>query len=121
MIQRRLACDSAAPRLARAEIAQVPLSRSARVDAVLVVSELVTNAVRHSGCHDGGEIELELARTSDGVVISVWEVGRSPTAPTVHEPSPAAGGMGLRIVDAVCSEWGSAHDDGRPVWARIAA
>jgi len=121
VIQRRLACDSAAPRLARAEIARVALSQSARADATLVVSELVTNAVRHSGCGCDDEIELQVARTPDGVLISVRDVGRSPTEPTVREQSPDAGGIGLQLVAAVCAQWGTEQDDGRLVWARIAA
>lgn len=121
VIRRRLACDSAAPRLARAEIAQVALSRPARADATLVVSELVTNAVRHSGCGGDDEIELELMRTPDGVVISVRDVGRSPTEPTEREPSHAPGGFGTQLVDAVSAQWGTEHGDGRLVWARIAA
>lgn len=121
VIQRRLACDSAAPRLARAEIAQVTLSQSARADATLVVSELVTNAVRHSGCERDDEIELQVARTPDGVLISVRDVGRSPTEPTVHERSSDLGGLGLQVVDAVCAQWGTEQSDGRLLWARIAA
>jgi len=121
VIQRRLACDSAAPRLARAELAQVALSQSARADATLVVSELVTNAVRHSGCDCDDEIELRVARTPDGVLISVRDVGRSPTEPTVSERSPDPGGLGLQLVAAVCAQWGAEQADGRLVWARIAA
>ncbi len=97
------------------------LSQSVRADATLVVSELVTNAVRHSGCERVDEIELQVARTPDGVLISVRDVGPSATEPTVHERSFDLGGLGLQVVDAVCAQWGTEQSDGRLLWARIAA
>jgi len=38
-----------------------------------------------------------------------------------HEPSPGPDGLSLQLVDAVCAQWGTAPDEGRLVWARIAA
>jgi len=121
VIRCRLTCDSTAPRLARAELAQAALSQSARADATLMVSELVTKAIRHSGCDHDHEIELQVAHTPTGVLISVRDVGCSPTGPSAHEPSPGLDGLSLQLVDAVCAQWGTAPDEGRLVWARIAA
>ncbi len=82
-------------------------------DVVLVVSELVTNAVRHAN----GPIVLEVQRHSDGV-----EVGVEDASPVLPHPRSGdeEGGRGLPIVDALASCWG-VHNcpTGKRVWARF--
>jgi hypothetical protein len=46
-------CDSSAPRLARDALRTVAAIDLVRSDAILVVSELVSNAVLHAGCEPG--------------------------------------------------------------------
>ena len=68
-------------------------------DALLVVNELVTNAVMHAD--------------SDAVVMAVLQDMRlrlevhdsDPTGPVVVEPT-SDGGFGLAIVTALCDAWG---------------
>jgi anti-sigma regulatory factor (Ser/Thr protein kinase) len=73
-------------------------------DFELIVSELVTNAVRHG---DGGPIELQAA--ADGhVVLAVASGGEPDALPPVAEwtlPAPGApSGRGLAIVHRLCDE-----------------
>lgn len=86
-------------------------------DALLLVSELVTNANLHAdGCH-----ELLLA-AGDVFRVEVYDgVTKLP------EPLPAArrgipGGHGLHLVRRLSDGWGcDAHDHGKVVWAEIDA
>ncbi|MCX4804125.1 ATP-binding protein [Streptomyces sp. NPDC058682] len=86
-------------------------------DALLLVSELLTNASLHAG----GCIELAL---SAGEVLRI-EVFDGTTTPPRRHPSPQRalpGGHGLYIVERVSDRWGThTHEDGKAVWAEIEA
>jgi anti-sigma regulatory factor (Ser/Thr protein kinase) len=93
-----------------------------RENARLVASELVTNAVLHSGCFGGQTIEVDLTLHPECLVISVDEpcvAGQTPLIRT-DDDDPVRGGFGLRIVDRLARDWGATHDDGHRVWAEIA-
>jgi hypothetical protein len=85
--------------------------------AEIVVTELVSNAVRHAN----PPIDLSLARRGRYLYIGVRD--NSPGAPhrmTVEEPSDH--GRGLLIVDAFATAWGNAPNaDGKVVWATLRA
>ncbi|MFD7911006.1 MULTISPECIES: ATP-binding protein [unclassified Streptomyces] len=86
-------------------------------DALLLVSELLTNASLHAG----GCIELAL---SAGEVLRI-EVFDGTTTPPRRHPSPQRalpGGHGLYIVERVSDRWGThTHEHGKAVWAEIEA
>lgn len=95
-------------------------------DAVLVASELVTNALRHGRPLAGGHIEISWEVTPDGnaVRLSVRDGGSESSRPTVGPPPDAAalGGRGLGIVAAVARRWGFDSDDAATlVWAVLRA
>jgi CheY-like chemotaxis protein/anti-sigma regulatory factor (Ser/Thr protein kinase) len=86
-------------------------------DAVLVASELVTNAVLHAGT----ACTLTL-RLSEGVLrIEVCDNGEG--SPELRsQPLSEPGGQGLRIVSALASAWGiDPHPPGKSVWAELTA
>jgi serine/threonine-protein kinase RsbW len=90
----------------------------------LVVSEMVTNAVRACGGLDSeAALRLWLAVTDEGVLVMVWDA--SPSKPQRQSPEPEAeGGRGLLLVDAVSASWGSFDLSGEPgkvVWALCAS
>lgn len=75
----------------------VPMGPSAVGDARLVISELVTNVVRHATgpC----QVDLELI----GGVLHIAVSDTHPVAPIAHAPDPRRVGQhGLEIVLAVC-------------------
>jgi anti-sigma regulatory factor (Ser/Thr protein kinase) len=87
-------------------------------DATLVISELVTNALRHGL----GDI---VARTSVGkdstIHVSVTDSGDGMPQMMPHDPV-RIGGLGLRIVDELATSWGVApFPGGKTAWATIAA
>jgi anti-sigma regulatory factor (Ser/Thr protein kinase) len=95
------------------------LARQVVEDIKLLVSEVVTNAVRHPGA--SGPIELTLTLTRVRVRIEVSDPGGAGFAkPSVSPPPPdALGGRGLLIVDRVATRWGV--ETGRPtrVWFEL--
>jgi anti-sigma regulatory factor (Ser/Thr protein kinase) len=119
LLRRRFRCDASAPRLAREAISQLDAIASIRDDATLVVSELVTNAVRHSGSDEDDELELRVEMTPAGITISVRDVGRTPGTPMLRRRGSGPGGLGLHIVAAIAGRWGVEDESGRRVWAEI--
>lgn len=84
--------------------------------AVLVSSELVTNALRHGE----GEIELRVRLGDRQVRLEVIDEGHR-SAPSVRPRQPdETGGWGLRIVDQLAREWGVAEGTTH-VWAELPA
>jgi serine/threonine-protein kinase RsbW len=86
--------------------------------AILLVSELVTNSVRHA-CTQGSRLalRLEIARTSLRIEIHDGD-------PRWPEPSTTTGldesGFGLVLVDALADKWGVRDTaTGKAVWAEL--
>jgi GAF domain-containing protein/anti-sigma regulatory factor (Ser/Thr protein kinase) len=86
-------------------------------EALLLVTELVTNAVVHAGT----EIELRIDTSAGGLRVEV--VDRSPGSLPVMQPAPAEtreGGRGVFLLDALASEWGTRHfSGGKSVWFQL--
>jgi anti-sigma regulatory factor (Ser/Thr protein kinase) len=89
-----------------------------RPEAKLVASELVSNAVWHSGCGQSHEIDVRVRLSSTLIEIAVHDPGLSGQAPQVRE-NPDIGGFGLAIVEKLAHRWGAARRDGRLVWAQL--
>ncbi|WP_108986770.1 ATP-binding SpoIIE family protein phosphatase [Streptomyces coelicoflavus] len=98
------------------------LTEHLAADALVVVSELVTNAVVHAGT----DVEVGLRAEATGTLV-VEVADRHPSrAPrggdheTPHEP--AEYGRGLRLVAALAESWGITYRPGtKTVWARLQA
>lgn len=85
-------------------------------DAALVLSELATNALRHGL----GEIVVRAVLELDGTIqIAVTDSGDELPALQPVDPQ-RVGGLGLRIIDQLCSAWGTApFPGGKTVWATV--
>ncbi|MEU8702191.1 ATP-binding protein [Streptomyces sp. NPDC048680] len=104
-------------RTALASWALVPVTDT----ALLVLSELLTNAGRHARVSPGREIETRFVRLPDGVRIEVHDA--SSVRPAGREPAlDACDGRGLFLVAAPADRWGSAdrNGPGKVVWAECA-
>jgi anti-sigma regulatory factor (Ser/Thr protein kinase) len=91
-----------------------------RTDALLVASELTSNAVRHSGTAPTGELELRAQLVPEGVMIEVIDEGRSGDVPHTRKPDAGGpGGFGLPIIDAIALRWGADRLSGTRVWVQL--
>ncbi len=117
----RLRCDSSAPRRAREAVAKLDVLGAVRDDALLVVSELASNAVRHSGCNSSDEVVLLAELVPGALRLAVIDQGRSGGSPTRRERDPLTpGGMGLRVVETIARRWGAERRGQVKVWAELA-
>ncbi|BFV60671.1 ATP-binding protein [Kitasatospora sp. CMC57] len=85
-------------------------------DILLLVSELLSNAVLHAG----GARDLVLYAVPERLRIEVTDA--SPNLPRPREPRGAGvpGGHGLHIVEKLADRWGTvSREDGKSVWLEI--
>ena len=93
-------------------------------DAVLLVSELATNAVLHT---DSGHFLCGLTLTDDErrLRIELHDEDRAPVNPPEQRAGPGEeGGRGLLLVAQLADGWGSARStraEGKVVWAELTA
>ncbi|KQY46215.1 ATP-binding protein [Cellulomonas sp. Root137] len=84
---------------------------------VLLVSELVTNAVAHADPPVTLRVHVDDERTRVEVTDGVREV------PVVRNPPPTAfGGRGVMFVDRLSSSWGTVEEEGdaaKAVWFEL--
>ncbi len=90
------------------------ISASTAETAELLVSEIVTNAVRFSGDPartlryseraDAGLISLSLRHFREGLLIEVYDTDNDPPIRS-HADEDAENGRGLMLVDALSKEW----------------
>ncbi|WP_236574570.1 ATP-binding protein [Nocardiopsis sp. FR26] len=99
-------------RAARRWAAQATRSQPSLAEPVsVVVSELVTNALKHTASGlPGGTVRVEIERTRLYLVVSVTDQGprpgTRPTYPTIPRLVPdQPGGNGLRLVEGLCAYW----------------
>jgi anti-sigma regulatory factor (Ser/Thr protein kinase) len=86
--------------------------------ATLLVSELVTNSVRHGGLRPGQEIELTVEASPQRLRVEVAEHGDGfdfAPAPRPRREDPE-GGWGLFLVDRLSSAWGVEGNGVTRVW-----
>jgi serine/threonine-protein kinase RsbW len=84
--------------------------------AVLLVSELVTNATVHAGT----KIRMTVHVDSHWVRVEVQDEG--PGEPKLRRPTPnQLQGRGLAVVDRLSTDWGTdLHEGHKTVWFEIA-
>jgi anti-sigma regulatory factor (Ser/Thr protein kinase) len=111
--------DSAAEaRRALGEVAD-HLSPRRLEDARLLVSELVTNAIRHAGLGDDDVILLVLVTAERALRIEVCDPGRGFE---VSEPEPdptRPSGWGLYLVRELSDRWGVERSAETRVWFEL--
>jgi anti-sigma regulatory factor (Ser/Thr protein kinase) len=85
----------------------------------LLVTELLTNSVRH-GADESGWIALDVTIYANAVRVAVTDTGPGfepkPT-PTPHLDRP--GGWGLCLVDRLADRWGVDRDGQTSVWFEL--
>lgn len=86
---------------------------------MLVASELVTNAVLHSGCSNEDELVVSVL-PNDCLRITVADPGSSGGRAEIAERDVGLDGLGLRVVQQLVQSWGSdRRPDSHVVWAEL--
>ena len=80
------------------------LPSSVRDDVLLLVTELVTNTVRHANAGPDGVVRVELRRGSDFVRVAVSDEGAGFKAEAPLERDQADG-WGPALVDRIADRW----------------
>ncbi|MEA2197518.1 MAG: hypothetical protein QOJ25_1569 [Solirubrobacteraceae bacterium] len=113
-----------APSLARAAVASFSdgndVAPARLATLLLLVSEVVTNAVIHSGAPCQTNITLCASMSDAGAIrIEVIDGGDGFT-PVPRDPSSPGGGYGLYLVDRESLCWGVDRSGGTRVWFELA-
>ena len=87
------------------------------IDLELLVSEMVTNSVKHSGRSDR-HVDVSIRAAPDAVRVEVRDGGPGfEPIPPRAAPPPGAGGWGLFILDRLATRWGTKAEG--VVWAEL--
>ncbi|GIH81451.1 ATP-binding protein [Planobispora longispora] len=94
-------------------------------DAVLLTSELASNAVLHTDSGNGGFFEVSVYLGASVLRVEISDEGTSLETPVVHlidlDTEQLPGGRGLAIVELCATRWGQSGDgsSGRVVWFEL--
>ncbi len=105
-----------APSAARRRLVSEGLDPDLDHTVCLLVSEVVTNAIRHSGGGEDDKIVLAARLTPDFARVEVRDSGPGFDPDVRHDAS----GFGLRMLDTLAARWGVDRDErGTRVWFEI--
>jgi anti-sigma regulatory factor (Ser/Thr protein kinase) len=87
-------------------------------DVRLLVTELITNALRHGSLRNDDRVSLKAWLTGDILRIEVRDPGRAGDV-TPRQPGQRDGGYGLYLVEQLTKRWGVDCRDGTVVWCEV--
>jgi anti-sigma regulatory factor (Ser/Thr protein kinase) len=112
-------CDELAPAAVREKVRDLRDLDGAVDDAMLVASELVTNAVRHSLCDEDEFVTVRISRDRRFRIV-VLDPGTSGQMAEIADRPVELGGLGLKVVEQLAARWGAERrSDGYRVWAEL--
>lgn len=85
----------------------------------LLVSELVTNSVRHGRPSSAGEIELSVLASPRTVRVEIADAGHDFAVRPRVAGQDQGSGWGLHLVDTLSDRWGTEHDGRMRIWFEI--
>ena len=94
----------------RQALAEFPMPAALADDARLLVSELVTNSIRHAGLHPDDRIRVRAEWTGTRLRVDVIDRARVAESPVVGAIRPAPGaesGWGLYLLERLATRWGN--------------
>jgi anti-anti-sigma factor len=121
-VELELAVGDRAPGLARAEVREAVAGKLPAQEselAVLLTSELVTNAVLHPRDRAGDSIGLRICTDSGRARVEVADSGGGFDPKAVRREEKAVGGHGLVLVDRGAVRWGTRRDDRFRMWFEV--
>jgi anti-anti-sigma factor len=121
-VELELAVSEGAPRLARVEVREAVADKLPAPEselAVLLASELVTNAVVHPGDREGDSIGLRINTDAGRARVEVVDSGDGFDPSALQREEKAGGGHGLVLVDRGAVRWGTRRDDRFGIWFEL--
>ena len=114
--------DVQAPAIARAALAgmcqDLRLDGSLRQTLVLLISEVVSNAVLHSNGPAEAPITIVANVTQEVFRVSVTDAGHG-FVPSRRDPARVEGGYGLYLLEKAASRWGVEESSPTTVWFEL--
>jgi anti-sigma regulatory factor (Ser/Thr protein kinase) len=95
------------------------LDRRVLDDIRLLVSELVTNAIRHADAPSGGEVCLDVSVGGHSVRVEVADPGAGFDPRPRTDEMIRPGGWGLYLVDRIADRWGVIRNRMNRVWFEL--
>ena len=87
-----------------------------------MISELVTNSVRHAGLDASEPVQLSVSVEGDTVRVAVRDPGPGFKPPPAPSDPAHVGGWGLVLVEQLAERWGVEHDgEANVVWCELKA
>jgi len=98
-----------------------------RENVELLVSELVTNSIRHADLSPRDWVEIKLEASGEAVLVEVADCGQGfrgrqpgPSARAAQAAEPErTSGWGLFLVDHIASQWGIVEGEETRVWFEL--
>jgi anti-sigma regulatory factor (Ser/Thr protein kinase) len=116
-----VACEPAAPLAARTAVSRWLDGRvhsQMRDDACLLVSELVTNSIRHADQPPGAPLSIRTFALDGVVRVEVEDRGQGAVS---RRADGGEGGFGLHLVELLAARWGVNQAHGTLVWFELTA
>jgi serine/threonine-protein kinase RsbW len=112
-------CSPRAPSVARRAVEQAATDVDAGVlrDAQLLVSEVVTNSIKHSGSDE--PIRLRVWTQPTGLKVEVADGGFGFEPGPLTHAGDGEGGRGLLILETLADRWGTSRDARTRVWFEL--
>ena len=116
-----VACEPGAPLAARTAVSRWLDGRAhsqMRDDACLLVSELVTNSIRHADQPPGVPVRIRTFALDGVVRVEVEDRGHGAVS---RRANGGNGGFGLHLVELLAARWGVSREHGTRVWFELTA
>jgi anti-sigma regulatory factor (Ser/Thr protein kinase) len=116
----RLGPDARSPAEARRSLEALRPSLDDHLvdDAVLLVSEIVSNSVRHARLDTSDAIQVRIRGSNSMLHVDVVDPGPGFDPNTVPSARPN-GGWGLRLLDRLATRWGVERNEVTRVWFEL--
>jgi anti-sigma regulatory factor (Ser/Thr protein kinase) len=89
--------------------------------SALVISEVVTNSVKHAGLTPAQRIDIEIALLPERLRIEITDNGNGFEPPATFTPKRdhSPGGWGLVLVDQLADRWGIDFSHSTHIWCEF--
>ena len=116
-----LPAKAVAPSIARGTLdpLQTRLSEDVYYTVQLLVTELITNSLRHAEFGNQDAIDIQIDMDEERTLVSVCDPGGGDEPKLLEQDLESTGGRGLFLVDAMADRWGIKTNHRTCVWFEL--